>query len=131
MTSYTFAQSLSRIRFIESIRENCFDFILMAGNYNEHDLLINGKNITSQKATILSLLHADDRSHNEGGEPIARADLLHDERPPGRRLAVRGKMQPKALTLVERSGEEIKQPHLVRTDVTGCNYIFESCEVSG
>lgn len=65
------------------------------------------------------LLNAADWSHYEGGEAIARVDLLDDERPPGRRLAVRGEMQPKGLTLVERSGEEVKQPHLVRTDITG------------
>ena len=79
----------------------------------------------------MSLLHIDDWSDYEGGKAVARVDLLHDERSPGRRSAVRGEMQPKGLTLVESAGEEIKQPHFIRTDETGCNYIYSSCGVSG
>ena len=33
-------------------------------------------------------------------------------------------MQPKGLALVKRAGEEIKQPHFIRTDVTGCKKYF-------
>ena len=81
--------------------------------------------------TASHLLNAADRSNYKCGEAIARVDLLDDERPPGRRLAVRGEMQPKGLALVERSGEEIEQPHFIWTDVTGCNEIYSSCGVSG
>ena len=54
------------------------------------------------------LLHTNDRSDYESDETIARVYLLHNERPPRRRPAVRGEMQPKSLTLIESAGEEIK-----------------------
>ena len=54
------------------------------------------------------LLHTNDRSDYESGETIARVYLLHYERPPRRRPAVRGEMQPKGLTLIESPGEEMK-----------------------
>ena len=54
------------------------------------------------------LLHTNDRRDYESGETIARVYLLHYERPPRRRPAVRGEMQPKGLTLIESPGEEMK-----------------------